>query len=89
MRRRNPRTQQDQPYRPLRFCAHPDTSTPSKTPLRRRIEGTPIPSPFRIKYLKPYAEPAHTWLHSEAEAIDTAHLTPTQAAQQIAEADKS
>lgn len=29
---------------------------------------------------------ARTWLHGEAEAIDTTHLTPAQAAQQIAKA---
>ncbi|GAB3147477.1 AAA family ATPase [Micromonospora sonneratiae] len=62
------------------FVLHADQDT-----LRARIEGEhPIPSPFRLKYLQPYAEAARTWLHAEAEVIDTTHLTPTQAALQIA-----
>lgn len=43
------------------------------------------PSAFRLRYLEPYAEAARTWLHSEAEVVDTTHLTPTEAAEQIAE----
>ena len=67
------------------FVLHADQDT-----LRGRIEGEhPVPSPFRLKYLEPYAEAARTWLHSEAEVIDTTHLTPAQAAQQIAVAVKS
>ncbi|MFK0121478.1 hypothetical protein [Streptomyces sp. NPDC090994] len=42
-----------------------------------------------LQYLEPYAEAARTWLHAEAEVVDTTHLTPAQAAQQIAEAVKS
>ncbi|WP_310738040.1 AAA family ATPase [Microbispora sp. H10949] len=64
------------------FVLHADQDT-----LRRRIEGQhAIPSPFRLQYLRPYAEAAHTWLHAEAEVVDTTHLTPAQAALQIAEA---
>ncbi|HUR03747.1 MAG TPA: ATP-binding protein [Nonomuraea sp.] len=70
------------------FVLHADQDT-----LRGRIEGDtllgPLPSPFRLKYLEPYAEAARTWLHGEAEVIDTTHLTPAQAALQIAEAVKS
>jgi hypothetical protein len=67
------------------FVLHADQDT-----LRGRIEGdTPVPSPFRLKYLEPYAEAARTWLHGEAEVVDTTHLTPAQAALQIAEAVKS
>ena len=44
------------------------------------------PSPFRLKYLEPYAEAARTWLHDEAEVIDTSHITPDQAAALIASA---
>ncbi|MFI5843203.1 hypothetical protein ACIA8K_26185 [Catenuloplanes sp. NPDC051500] len=44
----------------------------------------PVPSPFRLRYLEPYAEAARTWLHREAEVIDTTHLTPVQAAHRIA-----
>ena len=64
------------------FVLHADQDT-----LRGRIEGDTVlgPSPFRLKYLEPYAEAARTWLHGEAEVIDTTHLTPAQAAQQIAD----
>jgi hypothetical protein len=66
------------------FVLHADQDT-----LRRRIEGEhPVPSPFRLHYLEPYAEAARTWLHSEAEVVDTTHLTQAQAAAQIAEAVK-
>ncbi|MEU8329546.1 hypothetical protein [Micromonospora sp. NPDC048839] len=40
-------------------------------------------APFLLTYLEPYAEAARTWLHAEAEVVDTTHLTPTQAATQI------
>lgn len=64
------------------FVIHADQDT-----LRDRIEtDTPIPSPFRLQYLEPYAAAARTWLHDEAEVVDTTHLTPGQAAQQIADA---
>jgi len=73
----------DQHAIPVRhFVLHADQDT-----LRGRIEGEhPIPSPFRLKYLEPYAEAARTWLHAEAEVIDTTHRTPAEAALQIAEA---
>lgn len=69
------------------FVLHADQNT-----LRARIAGDTVlgpNSPFRLQYLEPYAEAARTWLHAEAEVIDTTHLTPAQAAQQIAEAVKS
>jgi thymidylate kinase len=77
---------------PLRhFVLHADHET-----LRRRIEMDTTyegrllgPSPFRLKYLESYAEAARTWLHAEAEVIDTTHLTPDQVAEQIADAAKS
>ncbi|MGC0327529.1 hypothetical protein RKD23_000519 [Streptomyces sp. SAI-170] len=47
------------------------------------------PSSFRLQYLEPYAEAARTWLHAEAEVVDTTHLTPAEAALKIAEAVKS
>ncbi|MFE7390150.1 ATP-binding protein [Streptomyces sp. NPDC057582] len=66
------------------FALHADQDT-----LRGRIEAdTLLPSPFRLTYLEPYAEAARTWLHDEAEVVDTTHLTPAQAALQIAEAVK-
>jgi hypothetical protein len=64
------------------FVLHADPAT-----LRARIAGEHVvPSPFRLAYLEPYAEAARTWLHREAEVVDTTHLTPAQAAEQIAEA---
>lgn len=66
------------------FVLHADQDT-----LRARIAGDTIlgpNSPFRLKYLEPYAEASRTWLRREAEVIDTTHLTPAEAALQIAEA---
>jgi hypothetical protein len=56
--------------------------------LRERIEGDTAlgPPTWRLSYLEPYVEAARTWLHDEAEVVDTTHLTATQAATQIAEA---
>jgi hypothetical protein len=56
--------------------------------LRQRIEGDTVlgPSTWRLRYLELYAEAARTWLHAEAEVVDTTHLTPTQVAAQVAEA---
>ncbi|MFJ6750967.1 MULTISPECIES: ATP-binding protein [unclassified Streptomyces] len=66
------------------FVLHAEQET-----LRGRIEGAgPVSSPFRLRYLEPYAEAARTWLHDEAEVIDTTHLTPARAALRIAEAVK-
>ncbi|MFF4910533.1 ATP-binding protein [Streptomyces sp. NPDC001260] len=63
------------------FVLHADQGT-----LRDRIEGDAVmgPSPFRLRYLEPYAEAARTWLHAEAEVVDTTHLTPEEAALRIA-----
>ncbi|MFD3647125.1 AAA family ATPase [Streptomyces cyaneofuscatus] len=72
---------------PIRhFVLHADQET-----LRGRIEGDTDmgPSAFRLRYLEPYAEAARTWLHSEAEVVDTTHLTPAEAAEQIAGAVRS
>ena len=67
------------------FVLHADQDT-----LRRRIEGEhPVPSPFRLRYLEPYAEAARTWLHGEAEVVDTTQLTPAEAALQITKAVKA
>jgi hypothetical protein len=67
------------------FVLHADQNT-----LRRRIEGDTVlgPSQFRLGYLDSYTEAFCTWLHDEAEVIDTTELTPAQAAQRIAEAVK-
>src|SRR4051794_14276688 len=73
------------------FVLHADQDT-----LRRRIESDETmrdsegrPSGFRLAYLGAYAEAAGTWLHNEAEVVDTTHVTPAQAARQIADAVKS
>jgi hypothetical protein len=64
------------------FVLHADEET-----LRRRIAGaSPVPSAFRLAHLAPYAEAARTWLHREAEVVDTTYLTPARAAARIAEA---
>jgi hypothetical protein len=34
------------------------------------------PSSFRLKYLQSYAQAVRTWLHNEAEVIDTTIITP-------------
>jgi predicted kinase len=68
---------------PIRhFVLHADQAT-----LRDRIQNDRIlgPSTFRFAYLEPYAEAARTWLHDEAEVIDTTRTTAVQAAQQIAD----
>jgi hypothetical protein len=64
------------------FVLHADQDT-----LRQRIEAdTTGPPGWRLSYLQPYAEAAHTWLHDEAEVVDTTGLTAAQAAVHIAEA---
>lgn len=59
--------------------ADPDT-------LRGRIEADTAlgPSAFRLRHLEQYAEAARTWLHAEAEVVDTTHRTPAETARQIA-----
>jgi hypothetical protein len=64
------------------FVLHADQDT-----IRARIEGDHVvPSPFRLAHLEPYAEAARTWLHAEAEVVDTTHLSPAQVARQVADA---
>ncbi|MFJ6086546.1 AAA family ATPase [Streptomyces sp. NPDC092369] len=68
------------------FVLHADQET-----LRARIAGDTVIGPnssFRLRHLEPYAEAARTWLHGEAEVVDTTYLTPDQAAARIAEAVK-
>ncbi|MFJ9689719.1 ATP-binding protein [Streptomyces bacillaris] len=68
------------------FVLHADQET-----LRGRIEGDPDmgPSAFRLTHLEPYAEAARTWLHADAEVIDTTRLTPAEAARRIVGAVKN
>lgn len=68
------------------FVLHADQDT-----LRGRIAGDALgpDSPFRLTYLEPYAEAARTWLHDEAEVVDTTHLAPAEAALRIAAAVRS
>jgi hypothetical protein len=65
------------------FVLHADQDT-----LRGRIEGDTLlgPSTFLLAHLGSYAEAARTWLHDEAEVVDTTHLTPGQAARLVADA---
>lgn len=67
------------------FVLHADQET-----LLGRINGDTVmgPSSFRLQYVEPYAEAARTWLHAEAEVVDTTRLTPAQAALRIADAVK-
>jgi predicted kinase len=64
------------------FVLHADQDT-----LHDRIQNDKDlgPSTFRFAYVEPYAEAARTWLHADAEVIDTTHITAEQAAQQIAD----
>ena len=69
---------------PIRhFVIHADQDA-----LRRRIYEDHVmgPSGFRLRHLESYAEAARTWLHDEAEVVDTTELAPAQVAQRIAEA---
>jgi hypothetical protein len=68
------------------FVLHADSDT-----LRKRIDSDTVlgPSYFRLSFLESYAQAARTWLHEEAEVIDTTDLTATQAAHQVADAIKS
>jgi hypothetical protein len=65
------------------FVLHADQET-----LRARINGDLVmgPSEFRLDHLDTYSEAARTWLHGEAEVVDTAHLTPAEVARRIADA---
>jgi hypothetical protein len=65
------------------FVLHADLDT-----LRRRIESDTVlgSSQFRLNHLESYAEAARTWLHEEAEVIDTTDLTAIEAAHQVADA---
>lgn len=67
------------PVRHVVLHADPDT-------LRRRIDADTVmgPSAFRHQYVEPYVEAARTWLHAEAEVVDTAQLTPAEVARRIA-----
>ena len=67
------------------FVLHADQET-----LRGRIERDALLGPlaFRFDHLEFYAEAASTWLHDAAEVIDTTHLSPAEAAVQIAGAVK-
>ncbi|MDX1893282.1 hypothetical protein [Mycolicibacterium sp. 050158] len=65
------------------FVIHADQDT-----LRRRIDDDVVmgSSPFRHEYFEPYAEAARTWLHAEAEVVDTVRTTPEQVARSLAAA---
>jgi len=54
--------------------------------LRGRIQDDSVmgPSSFRFGYMAPYAEAFESWLSKEAHVIDTAEITPAQAASRVA-----
>lgn len=62
------------------FVLHADRAT-----LHSRIQNDAVlgPSTFRMQHLAPYAEAARTWLHREAEVVDTTRLTPDQVADRV------
>ncbi len=67
---------------PIRhFVLHTDAET-----LRHRIVHDAVtgPSPFRLGYVDRYGEAARTWLHAEAEVVDTTTIGPAEAADRIA-----
>ena len=63
------------------FVLHADRNV-----LHGRITGDTFmgPSPFRLDHLDLYADAARTWLHDEAEVVDTTSLTPAEVARRIA-----
>lgn len=65
------------------FVLHADEVT-----LRERIQNDTVPGPsdFRFAHLSAYAEAARSWLHDEAQVIDTTGRTASDAAQEIADA---
>jgi len=65
------------------FVLHADADV-----LRDRIQHDPElgPSAFRFSRMEPYAVAARTWLHAEAEVVDTSRITPERAADLIATA---
>ncbi|ASR55775.1 AAA family ATPase [Cellulomonas sp. PSBB021] len=66
------------PVRHLVLHAEPDT-------LRARILGDTVlgPSPFRLAYVDAYARAAHTWLHADAQVVDTTDRTAAEVAAQV------
>jgi hypothetical protein len=65
------------------FVLHADHET-----LRARIDQDTVigPSSFRLAYLQAYDNAARTWLHDEAEVIDTSGALPEHVAHMIADA---
>jgi len=64
------------------FVLHAETSVLHNRIMTDEVMG---PSRFRLAYLEPYADAARTWLHKDAEVIDTTSVSPEQVARQIAE----
>jgi predicted kinase len=65
------------------FVLHADQDT-----LRERIQNDSVlgPSSFRFSHLAAYAEAFDGWLKHEAQVVNTAALTPSEAASHIATA---
>ncbi|SMG36351.1 ATP-binding protein [Agreia pratensis] len=68
---------------PIRhFVLHAETPVLHDRIMNDEVMG---PSRFRLAYLKPYEDAARTWLHRDAEVIDTTAVSPQRVAQQIAD----
>ncbi len=69
---------------PLRhFVLHTDPGTLRERILHDEVVG---PSTFRLDHVDRYAEAARTWLHAQAEVVDTTTIGPEDAADRIAAA---
>lgn len=52
--------------------------------VRRIADDSPLPSDFRLAHVTPYADAAATWLHDDAEVIDTTGVEPAEVAARLA-----
>ena len=73
---RSARVSHTMPIPVRHFVLHADQDT-----LRARIQSDPVMGPFSVSPRAPRPhEAAHTWLHDQAEVIDTSDIAPDQAA---------
>ncbi|GAB3246441.1 AAA family ATPase [Alteromonas gracilis] len=52
--------------------------------VRRIADDSPLPSDFRLAHVTPYADAAASWLHADAEVVDTTDVAPAEVAARIA-----
>ncbi|PPF64646.1 ATP-binding protein [Clavibacter michiganensis] len=64
------------------FVLHADTPVLHDRIMTDEVMG---PSRFRLAHLAPYEDAARTWLHDDAEVIDTTSVAPHRVARQIAD----